>query len=67
VEKMGNSLKEDLAKPGYKSKHESTKRSGWLDWPKVTGTHGDFTVAFGHGHPLVYDNQVSSVSFASAY
>jgi hypothetical protein len=39
VEKVGNSLKEDLAKPGYKSKHESTKRSGWLDWPKVTGTH----------------------------
>ncbi len=40
MEKVGNSLKEDLAKPGYKSKHESTKRSGWLDWPKVTGTHG---------------------------
>jgi len=40
VEKVGNSLKEDLAKPGYKSKHESTKRSRWLDWPKVTGTHG---------------------------
>jgi hypothetical protein len=40
VEKVGNSLKEDLAKPGYKSKHENTKRSGWLDWPKVAGTHG---------------------------
>jgi hypothetical protein len=24
VEKVGNYLKEDLAKPGYKSKHEST-------------------------------------------
>jgi hypothetical protein len=32
VEKVGNYLKEDLAKPGYKSKHESTKRSGWLEW-----------------------------------
>jgi len=32
VEKVGNSLKEDLAKPGYKSKHESTKRSAWLEW-----------------------------------
>jgi len=32
VEKVGNSLKEDLAKLGYKSKHESTKRSGWLEW-----------------------------------
>ncbi len=30
MEKVGNSLKEDLAKPGYKSKHESTKRSGWV-------------------------------------
>jgi hypothetical protein len=29
---VGNSLKEDLAKPGYKSKHESTKRSAWLEW-----------------------------------
>jgi hypothetical protein len=53
VEKVGNSLKEDLAKPGYKSKHENTKRLGCLDWLKVTGTHGDFTVAFDHGHPLV--------------
>jgi hypothetical protein len=26
VEKVGNYLKEDLAKPSYKSKHESTKR-----------------------------------------
>jgi hypothetical protein len=26
VEKVGNYLKKDLAKPGYKSKHESTKR-----------------------------------------
>jgi len=32
VEKVGNYLKEDLAKPGYKSKHESTKRWGWLEW-----------------------------------
>ncbi len=32
MEKVGNYLKEDLAKPGYKSKHESTKRSGWLEW-----------------------------------
>jgi hypothetical protein len=32
VEKVGNYLKEDLAKPGYKSKHESTKHSGWLEW-----------------------------------
>jgi hypothetical protein len=32
VEKVGNSLKEDLTKPGYKSKHESIKRLGWLDW-----------------------------------
>jgi hypothetical protein len=32
VEKVGNYLKEDLAKPCYKSKHESTKRSGWLEW-----------------------------------
>ncbi len=31
-EKVGNSLKEDLAKPGYKSKHESTKCSAWLEW-----------------------------------
>jgi hypothetical protein len=28
VEKVGNYLKEDLAKPGYKSKHESTKCFG---------------------------------------
>jgi hypothetical protein len=28
VEKVGNYLKKDLAKPGYKSKHESTKRWG---------------------------------------
>jgi hypothetical protein len=40
VEKVGNSLKEDLAKPGYKSKHESSKRLGWLDSLKVAGTHG---------------------------
>jgi hypothetical protein len=26
VENVGNYLKEDLAKPGYKSKHGSTKR-----------------------------------------
>jgi len=32
VEKVGNYLKKDLAKPGYKSKHESTKRWGWLEW-----------------------------------
>jgi hypothetical protein len=32
VEKVGNYLKEDLAKPGYKSKHENTKRLGWLEW-----------------------------------
>ncbi len=32
MEKMGNYLKEDLAKPGYKFKHESTKRWGWLEW-----------------------------------
>jgi hypothetical protein len=32
VEKVGNSLKEDLAKLGYKSKHGSTKRWGWLEW-----------------------------------
>ncbi len=29
---MGNYLKEDLAKRGYKSKHESTKCWGWLEW-----------------------------------
>jgi hypothetical protein len=28
---VGNYLKEDLAKLGYKSKHESTKRWGWLE------------------------------------
>jgi hypothetical protein len=32
VEKVGNYLKKDLAKPGYKSKQESTKRWGWLEW-----------------------------------
>jgi len=32
VEKVGNYLKTDIAKPGYKSKHESTKRWGWLEW-----------------------------------
>ncbi len=32
MEKVGNYLKKDLAKPGYKSKHESTKRWGWLEW-----------------------------------
>ncbi len=32
MEKVGNSLNEYLAKPGYKSKHESTKRSAWLEW-----------------------------------
>jgi hypothetical protein len=31
VEKVGNYLKEDLAKHGYKSKHESTKCLGWLE------------------------------------
>ncbi len=31
VEKVGNYLKEYLAKPGYKSKHGSTKRWGWLE------------------------------------
>ncbi len=29
---MGNYLKEYLAKPGYKSKHGSIKRWGWLEW-----------------------------------
>ncbi len=32
MEKVGNYLKEYLAKPGYKSKHGSTKRWGWLEW-----------------------------------
>ncbi len=39
VEKVGNYLKKDLAKPGYKSKHESTKRWGWLEWR----SHGSLT------------------------
>jgi len=37
VEKVGNSLKEDLTKPGYKSKHESTKCSAWLEWDSENG------------------------------
>jgi hypothetical protein len=41
-------------------------RGGWTGRRSQAPT-GDFTVAFGHGHPLVYDNQMSSVSFASAY
>jgi hypothetical protein len=32
MEKVGNYLKEYLAKPGYKSKHGSTKCWGWLEW-----------------------------------
>jgi hypothetical protein len=54
VEKVGNSLKEDLAKLGYKSKHESTKRSGWLDWLKVTGTHEGLHSGFRPWAPTSY-------------
>jgi hypothetical protein len=55
VEKVGNYLKEDLAKPGYKSKHESTKRWGWLEWRS-------------HGLPTsIYNAQRQNRSYFSNY
>jgi len=49
-EKVGNSLKEDLGKPGYKSKHENTKRSTWLEWC----SHG-LPTSINSGSPSVRD------------
>jgi hypothetical protein len=54
VKKVDNALKEGLANLVTNSNMKALSvRGGWIDRRSRAPT-GDFTMAFGHGHPLVF-------------